>query len=198
LRSPRDLRRQVGRETTGQKKGVSVTEIQHSPMRAGRGAPNVAGTSSVCPSVEPRVYQQLFDRETLAGCRRLSTDTIDRSGHASSAAFASVTSCASRSMTSTPSLSAIGPGAARPDDRRRRLASSRARTAACAEAGRCGSGAPELTRLIAGTDPGRTARDMSLSDPHNKITPVCPRSRLGPVGFAARAARSGRVRTAKR
>jgi excisionase family DNA binding protein len=30
------------------------------------------------PSVEPRVYRQLFDRETLAEYLRLSTDTIDR------------------------------------------------------------------------------------------------------------------------
>jgi hypothetical protein len=161
---------------------ATTTEMSRPALRAGAGAA-LADASRArgaergwdterLSAVEPRVYQQLFDHETLAGYRRLSTDTIDRSGQASSAAFASVTTSASRSMTSTPSLSAIGPGAARPDDRRRRLASSRARTAECAEAGRCGSGAPELTGLIAGTDPGRTARDMSLSDPHNKITPV--------------------------
>jgi len=32
----------------------------------------------VRPPVEPRVYRQLFDRETLADYLRLSTDTIDR------------------------------------------------------------------------------------------------------------------------
>jgi excisionase family DNA binding protein len=33
---------------------------------------------AVRPPVEPRVYRQLFDRETLADYLRLSTDTIDR------------------------------------------------------------------------------------------------------------------------
>ena len=32
----------------------------------------------VRPTVEPRVYRQLFDRETLAEYLRLSTDTVDR------------------------------------------------------------------------------------------------------------------------
>ena len=38
----------------------------------------VAGTPDVRAAVEPRVYRQLFDRETLAEYLRLSTDTIDR------------------------------------------------------------------------------------------------------------------------
>jgi len=39
-----------------------------------------AGSQSplIRPPVEPRVYRQLFDRETLADYLRLSTDTIDR------------------------------------------------------------------------------------------------------------------------
>jgi excisionase family DNA binding protein len=40
--------------------------------------PVVVQTPSVSPSVEPRVYRQLFDRESLADYLRLSTDTIDR------------------------------------------------------------------------------------------------------------------------
>ncbi len=59
----------------------------------------------------------------------------------------------------------------------------------------------ELAALI--ETPIRNANsDMNLSDPHNKLTrrmsieqlPI----RLRPVGFAARAARSGRLRPAKR
>ena len=41
-------------------------------IRSGSPAP------AVRPPVEPRVYRQLFDRETLADYLRLSTDTIDR------------------------------------------------------------------------------------------------------------------------
>jgi excisionase family DNA binding protein len=33
---------------------------------------------AVAPSVDERVYRQLFDRESLADYLRLSTDTIDR------------------------------------------------------------------------------------------------------------------------
>ena len=33
---------------------------------------------AVAPSVEERVYRQLFDRESLADYLRISTDTIDR------------------------------------------------------------------------------------------------------------------------
>ncbi len=43
-----------------------------------RGAPDLARTPLVRAPVEPRVYRQLFDRETLAEYLRLSTDTIDR------------------------------------------------------------------------------------------------------------------------
>ena len=48
--------------------------------RATVGGGIVAGAPSpvVSPPVEPRVYRQLFDRDTLAHYLRLSTDTIDR------------------------------------------------------------------------------------------------------------------------
>ena len=42
------------------------------------GSEAVARTPAIGPSVEPRVYRQLFDRETLAEYLRLSTDTIDQ------------------------------------------------------------------------------------------------------------------------
>jgi excisionase family DNA binding protein len=54
------------------------------PRPADRRATGGTGISSgspapvVRPPVEPRVYRQLFDRETLADYLRLSTDTIDR------------------------------------------------------------------------------------------------------------------------
>lgn len=44
----------------------------------GREIVAVAQAPRVRSSVEPRVYRQLFDRETLAEYLRLSTDTIDR------------------------------------------------------------------------------------------------------------------------
>jgi excisionase family DNA binding protein len=49
--------------------------------RRATGATGIASESPapvVRPPVEPRVYRQLFDRETLADYLRLSTDTIDR------------------------------------------------------------------------------------------------------------------------
>ena len=47
-------------------------------MRVERGAPDLARAPVVHAPVEPRVYRQLFDRETFAEYLRLSTDTIDR------------------------------------------------------------------------------------------------------------------------
>jgi hypothetical protein len=41
------------------------------------------------PSVEPRVYRQLFDRETLAEYLRLSTDTIESAREGRQAALRS-------------------------------------------------------------------------------------------------------------
>jgi excisionase family DNA binding protein len=38
----------------------------------------ISTPAAVAPSVEERVYRQLFDRESLADYLRLSTDTIDR------------------------------------------------------------------------------------------------------------------------
>jgi excisionase family DNA binding protein len=51
---------------------------QQPAIGAGLGAPDLARRPVVRPAVEPRVYRQLFDRETLAEYLRLSTDTIDR------------------------------------------------------------------------------------------------------------------------
>jgi excisionase family DNA binding protein len=59
-------------------KGVLVTHA-HPPSTSSLGvARTVAQTPDVSSSVEPRVYRQLFDRESLAEYLRLSTDTIDR------------------------------------------------------------------------------------------------------------------------
>jgi len=55
-----------------------VKETQQPPMGVELGAPGRAWTPLVRAPVEPRVYRQLFDRETLAEYLRLSTDTIDR------------------------------------------------------------------------------------------------------------------------
>jgi excisionase family DNA binding protein len=63
---------------TGQTKGVLVKETQQPTMGGERGAPDLARAPLVRAPVEPRVYWQLFDRETLAEYLRLSTDTIDR------------------------------------------------------------------------------------------------------------------------
>ena len=53
-------------------------ETQQPTMGVERGAPDLARAPLVRAPVEPRVYRQLFDRETLAEYLRLSTDTIDR------------------------------------------------------------------------------------------------------------------------
>jgi excisionase family DNA binding protein len=55
-----------------------VKQARDTPADAGNGHIPVAPAARLAPHVEPRVYRQLFDRETLAECLRLSTDTIDR------------------------------------------------------------------------------------------------------------------------
>jgi excisionase family DNA binding protein len=55
-----------------------VTDLQQPTIGVERGGPDLVRTPPVRPSVEPRVYRQLFDRETLADYLRLSTDTVDR------------------------------------------------------------------------------------------------------------------------
>jgi excisionase family DNA binding protein len=57
---------------------VLVKDIQQPTIGVERGEPDLAPTPLVRPPVEPRVYRQLFDRETLADYLRLSTDTVDR------------------------------------------------------------------------------------------------------------------------
>jgi excisionase family DNA binding protein len=59
-------------------KGVLVTHAQPPAPSSPGASGTVAQTPSVSPSVVPRVYRQLFDRESLAEYLRLSTDTIDR------------------------------------------------------------------------------------------------------------------------
>jgi excisionase family DNA binding protein len=59
-------------------KGVLVTHAHPPSTSSPDAAGSVARTPSVSPSVEPRLYRQLFDRESLADYLRLSTDTIDR------------------------------------------------------------------------------------------------------------------------
>jgi excisionase family DNA binding protein len=55
-----------------------VKATQQPTMGVERGTPDLARAPLVREPVEPRVYRQLFDRETLAEYLRLSTDTIDR------------------------------------------------------------------------------------------------------------------------
>jgi excisionase family DNA binding protein len=55
-----------------------VTPTQPPTTSALGAARAIAQTPTVSPSVEPRVFRQLFDRESLAEYLRLSTDTIDR------------------------------------------------------------------------------------------------------------------------
>jgi excisionase family DNA binding protein len=59
-------------------KGVLVTHAQPPATSSPGAARMIAQTPGVSPSVEPRIYRQLFDRESLAEYLRLSTDTIDR------------------------------------------------------------------------------------------------------------------------
>jgi excisionase family DNA binding protein len=53
-------------------------ETEQPTLGVERRAPDLAQAPLVCAAVEPHVYRQLFDRETLAEYLRLSTDTIDR------------------------------------------------------------------------------------------------------------------------
>ena len=55
-----------------------MKETEQPTMGVERGAPDLARAPLVRAPAEPRVYRQLFDRETLAEYLRLSTDTIDR------------------------------------------------------------------------------------------------------------------------
>jgi excisionase family DNA binding protein len=55
-----------------------MRERTNRAMIGERGDRPVVRSPAVRPSLEPRVYRQLFDRESLAEYLRLSTDTVDR------------------------------------------------------------------------------------------------------------------------
>jgi excisionase family DNA binding protein len=70
--------RTIASDRSARRREVVVKDIQQPTIAVERGGPDLARTPLVRPPVEPRVYRQLFDRETLADYLRLSTDTIDR------------------------------------------------------------------------------------------------------------------------